>query len=176
MRHYPGLIGFLYRTKFNIKPTIIQVYALLKEIYIFLRCGTLATYYNFNFARVATSKRVPLRDAIERRPPPDDALETFDEPIEDTNNQLDDEKPTLTPPASTFPSLIWQPGFSFFQTQHGGYFVQTPQRTFFSPLQLYRTTMLNSNLPARARALFYPSSPFLLGQESKYIPTSVRKI
>lgn len=111
--------------------------------------------------RVATSRRVPLRDAIEKRPPPDEPLEDFDEPVEDTN-ELEEERV----PASYYPVVppfVISPGFpNLFLNKiwMQNFYVPVPQRAFYSPLQFYKNNFTHH----RERSLFYPSSPYFLSK------------
>lgn len=114
---------------------------------------------------IATSRRLPLRDAIERRPAPDDTIEDFDEPLEEEVNHVDQpqihyQTPSMIPQTPVY--QVVQPvggfGFPFFRpyTTPQNYFIET-SRTWYSPLQYFKGLVEEKQ---RGRALFYPSSPF----------------
>lgn len=111
--------------------------------------------------RIATSRRVPLRDAIERRPAPDDTIEDFDEPIEDDLNQIDQVEEVIpqTPLYQVVQPLPGYPtgfGFPFFQQTPQNYYIET-RRTLYSPLQ-YFAGLVNGR--RSSKSIFIPNTPF----------------
>lgn len=114
---------------------------------------------------IATSRRVPLRDAIERRPAPDDTIEDFDEPLEDDNHldqpeiQYHQQPPVI---AQTPFYQVVQPitgfGFPLFQPQitPQNYYIET-RRTLYSPLQHFAGLIEGGQ---KGRGLFIPNTPF----------------
>lgn len=118
---------------------------------------------------IATSRRLPLRDAIERRPAPDDTIEDFDEPLDENISQTDQSQvyyqaPAAVPQTPTY--QVIQPvagypgafGFPFFRqySTPQNYYIET-RRTWYSPLQYFRGLVEGGR---RGKGLFYPSSPF----------------